>query len=264
MIKAVFFDVDGTLMSHAQGCVPDGARRAVARLRARGIKAFVATGRFKGELEELHFLDGMGFDGYVGSNGQYCWDLGGVFFARPLDDGDVQTVLKLSASVPFACGAVCESGLFINRVDDDVLRAQAGISTAIPPVRDLAELAAREPFYQMIAFKPAPFDRELVRALSNTDTARWHARAFDLLPRGGGKHKGARVLLERHGIRPDEALAIGDGENDLSLFRFAGASVAMGNAADAVKASATYVTSSVDEDGIERALRHFGLIDATI
>ena len=56
-------------------------------------------------------------------------------------------------------------------------------------------------------------------------------------------------------------MAFGDGENDMEMLRYVGIGVAMGNASDAVKAAADYVTDTVDDDGIEKALRHFGLID---
>ena len=56
-------------------------------------------------------------------------------------------------------------------------------------------------------------------------------------------------------------MAFGDGENDIQMLKFAGVGIAMGNADDEVKAAADYVTDSVDENGIEKALRHFHLID---
>ena len=52
----------------------------------------------------------------------------------------------------------------------------------------------------------------------------------------------------------------GDGENDIDMLKSAGIGVAMGNAGDDVKAAADYVTDSVDANGIENALRHFGLL----
>ena len=55
-------------------------------------------------------------------------------------------------------------------------------------------------------------------------------------------------------------MAFGDGGNDIEMLRYAGIGVAMGNADDAVKAAADYVTTSVDDDGIMNALKHFGLI----
>ena len=55
-------------------------------------------------------------------------------------------------------------------------------------------------------------------------------------------------------------MAFGDGGNDIPMLRHAGIGVAMGNAQDDVKASADYVTASVDEDGIRKALQHFAVI----
>ena len=57
-----------------------------------------------------------------------------------------------------------------------------------------------------------------------------------------------------------ETMAFGDGQNDIEMLRHAGIGVVMGNAAEEVQAAADYVTASVDEDGVSRALRHFGLI----
>ena len=71
---------------------------------------------------------------------------------------------------------------------------------------------------------------------------------------------GVAATLERLGIDASEAIAFGDGENDLSMFSAVGTSVAMGNAQDTVKAAATYVTTAVDDDGIYNAAKHFGLL----
>ena len=55
-------------------------------------------------------------------------------------------------------------------------------------------------------------------------------------------------------------MAFGDGGNDIAMLQHAGVGVAMGNAMDEVKKAADFVTTSVDEDGIVNALRHFGLL----
>ena len=66
--------------------------------------------------------------------------------------------------------------------------------------------------------------------------------------------------LEETGILPEEIIAFGDAENDLEMVRFAGIGVAMGNGVEAVKAAANFVTADIDDDGIEKALRHYRLI----
>ena len=90
--------------------------------------------------------------------------------------------------------------------------------------------------------------------------ARWTNLFCDVIPKAGGKDLGVRSVLERLGIEPEEAVAFGDGENDLAMFESVGTSVAMGNAWDSVKERATLVNSHVDEDGIYRACERLGLI----
>ena len=63
VIKAVFFDVDGTLLSIESNQVPDSAKEAVKKLRQNGILAVVATARHMTDLEKMPVKD-MDFDGY--------------------------------------------------------------------------------------------------------------------------------------------------------------------------------------------------------
>ena len=69
MIKAIFFDIDGTLLSHTTGRVPESTEFAIHQLRKKGIRLFVATGRHKLEIEELP-VNKLSFDGYITLNGQ--------------------------------------------------------------------------------------------------------------------------------------------------------------------------------------------------
>ncbi|MDE6861214.1 MAG: HAD hydrolase family protein, partial [Alistipes sp.] len=64
--------------------------------------------------------------------------------------------------------------------------------------------------------------------------------------------------MERHmGSDISQTMAFGDGGNDVDMIRSAGWGVAMGNATDELKAAADYITSSIDDDGIARAIEHF-------
>jgi len=58
-------------------------------------------------------------------------------------------------------------------------------------------------------------------------------------------------------------MAFGDHFNDVEMLEGVGIGVAMGNGQDVTKDSADYVTASNDEDGIQQALIHFGIIDAS-
>ena len=69
MIKAIFFDVDGTLLSHDTKKVPRSTKEALKQLKKQNIKTFMATGRHNLELDDLPMED-LTFDGYVLLNGQ--------------------------------------------------------------------------------------------------------------------------------------------------------------------------------------------------
>jgi len=82
---------------------------------------------------------------------------------------------------------------------------------------------------------------------------------LDVGPAGVSKATGVAVVADALGVPFADVLAIGDGDNDLELFRRVGRSVAMGQASCAVRATATYVTGSVHDDGAAAALnRWFG------
>jgi hydroxymethylpyrimidine pyrophosphatase-like HAD family hydrolase len=74
------------------------------------------------------------------------------------------------------------------------------------------------------------------------------------------KAVGLTKLLERFGIAPDEAVAFGDGLNDMEMLSLVGMGVAMGNARDELKQVADMVTLSAEEDGVRYGLKRLGLI----
>lgn len=82
---------------------------------------------------------------------------------------------------------------------------------------------------------------------------------LDLTPPGTDKGYAVRAFARHFGVPLEEVAVIGDMVNDLPMFGVGGLSVAMGNASDAVKAQANFVTTSNDEDGVARAIEEFVL-----
>lgn len=70
MIKAIFFDIDGTLVSFRTHTVPESTRKALKQLHEQGVKLFIATGRPKLLINNL---DDLEFDGYITLNGAHCF-----------------------------------------------------------------------------------------------------------------------------------------------------------------------------------------------
>ena len=256
-IKAIFFDVDGTLLSHSQNDVPDSTRRALEALRARGIKTMVATGRHMAEFSLLPVSD-IPFDGYLTLNGNLLLDANRHAYAgTPIDRGEMEVLAHIfqAKRIPFVL--IGENGRYINYVNDTVVRTQAETKGTVPELGSYDG----ETVYQILAFVPEHQKRLLDDLLDECAVTSWNDTGIDIIPRDGGKSAGIRKYLEEQGFDRAEVMAFGDGENDIDMLRFAGIGVAMGNACDAVKAAADYVTDTVDNDGIAKALRHFGLID---
>ena len=100
-----------------------------------------------------------------------------------------------------------------------------------------------------------PVESELcIRLQGKINVFRSEPYFLELVPQGIDKALSLTVLLEATGVSREEVIAIGDGYNDLSMIKFAGMGIAMGNAQEPVKKAANEITLSNDEDGVAVAI----------
>ena len=122
------------------------------------------------------------------------------------------------------------------------------------------ENAIKEEVYQfMMGCERSEWDKVL-EGTENASIAAWWDCAVDIIPKGSGKGNAIKKVLEHFNFSEDEALAFGDGGNDMDMLQVVGTGVAMGNASDNVKAIADEVCGSVEEDGIFHYLKEKKLI----
>ncbi len=257
MIKAIFFDIDGTLVSFETHRMPEKTRRALDRLREKGILLFIATGR---HVSQLKSLGGWKPDGFVTLNGSYCTLNGEVVYKKAIDPGDVSSLverLKEGTFYPFIF--VAANGMWVNDADERVHRMLRLVDLDLPEKASLDKLSGME-IFQMMGFFREKDEAEAMKYLPNCHATRWTSSFTDIIPRGTDKWHGIEKILERFGISREETMAFGDGGNDISMIRGAGIGIAMGNAGPEVQAEADYITASVDDDGITKALEHFKML----
>ena len=151
MIRAVFFDIDGTLLSHKTNSVPDSAVRALEELSRRGVLTFIATGRHIPEMKKLRPLEGLEFDGMVTLNGQYCCNESGVIYHCPIEKSDIAILLDYLKEHPYPCILVEEDRMYINFHNARVEKVQAMIHSDMPPIDDL-DRGYTHPVYQIILY----------------------------------------------------------------------------------------------------------------
>lgn len=257
MIKIAFFDIDGTLVSFNTHKVPDSAIKAVEQLRAKGIKVFIATGRHKATINNL---GDMQFDGYVTMNGAYCFAGDEVIFKLPIPRSDIASFVELQqGGVEIPTFFLSEHSLCANFFNHDTAELIELINFPVPPIAPIESIMNQE-IYQMVSFFDKSKDSMVMPLLPNCSDARWYHTFTDIIHKDASKSVGVQKVLDYYGFSRFEAIAFGDGGNDIPMLASVENSVAMGNAAPAVQQVATFVTDTVDNDGVYKALCHFGLI----
>ena len=260
MIKAAFFDVDGTLVSFQLGVVTDRLHADLLALRDRGLLLILATGRSRQDLARTGMLRDLRFDAYVTLNGHCCYNDQGVYLDRPICRGDLEGACKVLRARPELAALMASDGeSYVSQLNGRALEIFSYMHTPPYPVRPPEWMLERK-IYQFIPLVEAGEEALFLDVMPHCTYTRWHPKGVDIIPAGEGKAEGIRATLEAYGLKREEIVAFGDGGNDLSMLALAGTSVAMGNAVQAVKDQADYVTDTVEADGVSKALRHLGLL----
>jgi len=259
MVKAVFFDVDGTLVSFNTHSIPPSALDALSTLKNNGIKVFVATGR---AFVQLEILSDLPFDGYITANGAYCTNSQYELIHKsiiPIED--IEALIRYQEEKgQFPVSFMTPKGMTINYIDEKVMELSRIVDVPPPPVKSLRE-AANSEVLQMDLYTDKEKEREVMRkVLVHCQATRWNPCFADVNLRGCSKQAGIDHFFQHFDFKLDETMAFGDGGNDIAMLRHVAIGVAMGNASDEVKRTADFVTDTVDDNGIWNALKHFRII----
>lgn len=256
MIKAAFFDIDGTLLSFKTHLVSPGTIQAFEELHRQGIHTFISSGRPKVLIPPMP----VGFDGYVTMNGGYCFVGNQVLLRNPIPQEETDRWLQYAEQEDLCTMIFTEHEMFVNTHSDPVANAiRNQLEFQMPPLLPTRQMMGRETF-QVIAIMPAERDNDVLQMLPHCRLPRWHPQFSDLVNADNSKATGIDSILHHYGIDRNECIGFGDGGNDIEMLDFCGIGVAMGNADDNVKAHADYVTTSVDDEGIANALLQLHII----
>ena len=170
-----------------------------------------------------------------------------------------EDVIPAARTDAFSCIFLEGEEIYINCINEMTRQFIRDLSIPMPLQRP-ADYARGREVYQAVTFLTREREHLLLDRAPHLKTTRWHPNFLDVIPPSGGKDRGMDALLDYFRIPVEDAMAFGDGENDLSMLLHAGIGVAMGSAHEEMKRQVDWVTGTADEDGVVQALAHFGLI----
>src|SRR5574344_189384 len=259
-IKLVVTDIDGTLYSHTQDCVPESAVEAVRKLHEKGIKFVLCSGRNKYLIGKSGVLDYVNPDAMITMNGATVYVGDKVIHSYPIPPDVVNALIKFSKRLKFGLTLIELNEGHINYIDDRVISAHEKYGTRFPQPRTFPDNYDRV-VYQAICYCDELDESLFLPHLRDCKSARWDEFAVDIMPQDSDKAKGIMAVWEHVGWGPEKVFCLGEALNDVEMLSFSGISVAMGNAVPQAKAIADYVTDDIDKDGWANALKHYGIID---
>lgn len=260
-IKAAFFDIDGTLVSFRTHQVPSSTIEAIKQVKERGMKIFISTGRPVAIINNIDAVRPL-VDGYITFNGACSFIGDEDITMMPLPKEAVQAMIEDSDKRGYAVVVCGKKDIGIRNhthIFDEIFVRNLGVDNI--DIHKSVDPLLQKPVLQLTPFFSVEDEKEILPHMPHCISARWNPSFTDITVEGADKGNALLKVAEHIGISPSECIAFGDGGNDISILQAAGIGVAMGNANDDVKAVADYVTTSVDEDGIQNAFKHFGLLE---
>ena len=255
-VKIIFFDIDGTLVDPATGRIPAKTFEALNLLQEKGIRLCVATGRPTASLPDFQ---GLHFDAFCTFNGSLCYTEAEVIHRIPIPREDLRKVRENAAAIGRPISAALRDRLVASGWDEDLAGYYqlAGLELTVDV--DF-ETACQEEVYQIMLGCRESDHAHIIRDTQGvTITFSWD-RAADVIPSGSGKAQAILKILEYYHLDASEAMAFGDGFNDLEMLQTVGTGVAMGNGSPRLKAVADDVCGKISEDGIYHYCIDHGLI----
>lgn len=270
MYKLVCTDMDGTLLD-SKGNISENNIKSIKAASAKGVKITVCTGRLF--TSALYFSDLIGVKvPIIASNGAYIRekDRNEVIYKSVLGKENCKKILEVvrkyginphfnttdivfsekisyssSSYAKFNEGKPKDKQIKIQLVenwdkvfdeyDDEILKC----------------ICAHEDINKVLNAK------EDMHRYSNLEVVSSWSNNFEVMCKGVSKGRAVEILANLYDIKREEIICIGDNENDLSMIKYAGLGVAMGNAEEAVKKQANFISRTNDNDGVSYVIDKF-------
>jgi Cof subfamily protein (haloacid dehalogenase superfamily) len=264
MVELVTIDLDGTLLT-SDKTVTTRSQRAIKALSSQGIRVVLASARPPRSMAESYKL--LDLDTVVICyNGALIFDPPNkdILYHKPMDKLLARGIIELARETyPDTLASVeVLDNWYTDKVDP---KYPTEVAKRFKPdqlgpmdtwlIQDVTKLLLLGPDDHLTKIRRRIYAR-YGKHVSMTQSDR---HILQVMARHVSKGQGLKFVCQHYGVDLQKTLAIGDAANDTDMLKIAGIGIAMGNAPDAVRKAAHYVTSSNDEDGVAEALERFVL-----
>lgn len=257
MKRIYFFDIDNTLLDHQTRAIPASALTAIEDLKRAGNTVVIATGRSYGHAEPI--VEQIQPSYVITQNGARILKNGQAVHSTSLDKQSLRDM----------CDWMHAQGHYYGVSDGDFAHVSDVVPFTTKPLRSL-EISAgndvdrhlEQDVFQAWLFFDEALDAtlvpEILERFPEFDLVRWHQTALDVLPRGINKWTGCQWVMQQTGFTPEQAIAFGDGMNDLEMLQGVGMGIAMDNGHPTLKAIADRIAPALHLDGVATMLAELG------
>lgn len=258
MYKVVFFDVDGTLLSEIDRSMHESTKEAIHRLIDKGIHVVVTTGR---PYSLCMQFKGLGINTIISANGAHIKCEETVIHKSVLSSEIVHDISRFAELHGHGISYFTED-FAMNGIASENERVMQALSETLnlekypEKSRDLSE-----EIYCLCLYADEIEAQKFLERYSTLTFERFHDYVMNVLEDSKvSKLTAIQKVLEHLKICKSEAIAFGDGGNDIEMLQYVGLGIAMGNGGEELKKKADFVTKKSSEGGILFALEKFHIV----
>ncbi len=268
MYRLISVDLDGTLLN-SQKKISGENIEAIHMAIEKGIKVIICSGRvFKGARVFARKINTK--EPLVSCNGAVVKELetGKILYSNLLRKEDCYEVVDICRRENIYFHAYMDDDMYTENPDCPSILYWKGNSEL--PERDRVKINITDDFKKTIEksnilvskivvisedLNALSMIRKRIEEVTGVDVMSSNFDNFEVVNRGANKGTALKFLSEKLNIAREEIIAIGDNENDYTMLKYAGLSIAMGNAEDSIKRIADLVTLTNDESGVAKAIK---------